>query len=420
MTLTSIFFLNNLVGFFILYRVFSSFFNQKLPLFKLFILIGVFTVLKTCVNLLEFPFLNIILTIIVITIFCFQFKGLLKVKIFLTLLFLSVGIVAEPFGVVAYRALEYVWVEPFPFMFGLIVILLVRAISMEVIIVRRNINIKHLSFQVLSYLYSVAILSIMSSLIFMVILWENGTALEYAMCTVFSVLVLLINFFLFKFVDKYATAMENFQQGIILAKTFQLRDEYYQQLEKSNTKIREIKHDLRNRLLTLNDVIDNESAKKQLRTIVGEIEVADSSLYTTNPTLNSLLQKKIAETVNDGIGVETHIDVPKELVLNPEDMGILLGNLLDNAMEASCQLKVEKRKIQIKIYHDHEHLFVEIVNNKKLGDNPELKSTKKDAENHGIGLKSVKRIVKKYKGNIKFENLENEFKVVLIINIKMK
>ena len=107
--------------------------------------------------------------------------------------------------------------------------------------------------------------------------------------------------------------------------------------------------------------------------------------------------------------VETKISIPQQLRLRSFDLNVLLGNLLDNAIDASMQ--TEEKKLNITIKLDKGVLFLHIGNScQRIADGRSSfwETTKEDNVNHGIGLKNVRRIVEKYHGDLAFQ-CENNF-----------
>lgn len=101
------------------------------------------------------------------------------------------------------------------------------------------------------------------------------------------------------------------------------------------------------------------------------------------------------------------------------DMCLILGNLLENAVEATQ--KVEGRRyIKIKMKYDKNNLLIFMVNsyNGQLIkiDDKRLKSTKTDVRNHGIGLSSVNRAAAKYHGTVVIEDsIPEQFKIKVLL-----
>ena len=97
--------------------------------------------------------------------------------------------------------------------------------------------------------------------------------------------------------------------------------------------------------------------------------------------------------------------------LDYKDAGILLGNILDNAIEACERINKDRRWIKIDIFRQKNILFIKVCNTK----NKELanisKSSKRDVYNHGIGVSSIESIVKKYDGYVEFADKGEKFEV---------
>ena len=100
------------------------------------------------------------------------------------------------------------------------------------------------------------------------------------------------------------------------------------------------------------------------------------------------------------------------------DLSIILGNLLDNAIEATEKLEVEK-DIFVSLMYRKEKLLIK-VRNPYTGDLKKDRagnyiSEKKDRENHGIGLKSVRKVVEKYEGVMEIHTENQIFEICVII-----
>lgn len=111
------------------------------------------------------------------------------------------------------------------------------------------------------------------------------------------------------------------------------------------------------------------------------------------------------------------IKVPCDLDINERDFSVIIGNLTDNSIEALNKVKNNDKFISIGIVYSKNIIAISIRNSisdeiKRDGDS--IISTKQDAENHGIGLKSVRRILKKYNGSITIETDNKVFTVKAI------
>lgn len=235
-------------------------------------------------------------------------------------------------------------------------------------------------------------------------------------------LELLLFFLLDKFQKMYQQILENQQMKYELEK----KEEYFNMLEEKEKEIRSLRHNLKNQLLELNVKLDNknakyndvaheEQAKEFVSSLIGALEVEYQ--YTRNFIVNSILKEKINCAKKKGISVTCEIQISDTFELERGDMGIILGNLLDNAIEAS-EL-VEHPYISIQMRQMNKNLYLAIKNHTKESNQKGYYTTKKDKKNHGFGITSVKKTVEKYNGRININREENQFMVELIL-IKCK
>ena len=121
--------------------------------------------------------------------------------------------------------------------------------------------------------------------------------------------------------------------------------------------------------------------------------------HSGNITIDSIINYKLQNAEQRHIKVTADIFVPMELAVPTFDLAVVLGNLLDNAIEAVSY--VEDRWIDIRVKYTKGRLIIEI-NNTYDGMLPRtlegIVSRKEDKENHGIGIKSVKLTLEKYDG----------------------
>jgi sensor histidine kinase YesM len=166
--------------------------------------------------------------------------------------------------------------------------------------------------------------------------------------------------------------------------------------------IKKAEHDIKHHLLTLLGSMDNKNydkAEEYLRNLLKEYEThIFKYIIIENGIIGGLLNFKINHCHKNGI--TTKCSVENDFSDFDEiDICVLLSNLLDNAIEAS--MNVKNPNIIISLYYEKNYLCVLVKNrieNSVLKDNPKLKTTKKGTGTHGIGLYSVDEIVEKYDG----------------------
>ncbi len=114
--------------------------------------------------------------------------------------------------------------------------------------------------------------------------------------------------------------------------------------------------------------------------------------------------------------VDYEVNIPKELEIRAFDLNVIIGNLLENAIDAA---KISQRKwLGVSLRYEQGMLFIRVINSydnvvQKQGDT--YVTTKKEIQEHGIGLQSVKKVVDSYNGEMKISDENNLFDVKIIL-----
>lgn len=239
-----------------------------------------------------------------------------------------------------------------------------------------------------------------------------------AMSVVCMLMVLFLIIYLYDIVSKYYA--ERIQSEVI-----EREKNYYMKqaelLEQGNKGIRELRHDMKNHLYAIASMIDdeNEEAKKYIDNITNKFEKNRIYSSTGNVALDSVINYKLSKATEKNIQINSNIIIPSNIQEGVEDLVTIIGNLLDNAIEASENL-VEDRYIGMKIKYKCGTLFIDVKNrydglvNQKNG---EIITKKADKAFHGIGLKSVEAAVNNHNGMMKVDFNEKEFRVNVMLYI---
>lgn len=204
---------------------------------------------------------------------------------------------------------------------------------------------------------------------------------------------------------------------------FQLKA-YQNQLEilrKANKDYRNLRHDIKHHVIMLTDFIykgENENALEYLEKISGYMGGWRDYIETGNTGIDSIINYMTAKAEGISGRVLTDIFIPPDLAVDNFDISIILGNLLLNAYEAieNCS----ERELAVVLRYGRGVLLICVENTydgflaEKDG---RIVTRKADAANHGMGLDSVKRAVKKYDGNVKICFDERKFRVEALLYV---
>lgn len=193
--------------------------------------------------------------------------------------------------------------------------------------------------------------------------------------------------------------------------------EYLKAVEKNQEEVREIKHNLNNKIIVLQSIIDRndiKEASEYINKMIDNTKKLNEKMYCENIILNAILNSKINSTKNYNIQWNINVNVSNHIEIQDDDLGVIMGNLLDNAIEANLFVEAGKRKIDVNIYNKNNSVVINIKNTKNKKRCEEI-TWKTDKKNHGIGLNSVKRLINKYNGAIGNEDKGDFYEVNIII-----
>lgn len=184
--------------------------------------------------------------------------------------------------------------------------------------------------------------------------------------------------------------------------------------------IRMIRHDLKQIyavLLTLLSENKIAEAVEYLNKNRREIDKLEVLIDVGNDFVNAILNAKLNSAKS--LGIEVRCCVDKALSFEAADLCTLLGNMLDNAIEA-CG-KCTEKYIEINISARNEQCLITVLNSVEgdiLKENSALATTKEDPELHGFGTRSILKIANKYDGNVRYFQEDNLFacEVLLLKN----
>lgn len=178
---------------------------------------------------------------------------------------------------------------------------------------------------------------------------------------------------------------------------FESELKFFKQLKDSQSKLYSMKHDLKNQYVVLMGMLsqgDTAGAEKYLQNSIQKIEHIDY-FFTNNYVLNYLLNEKKSIAESHGITLNVKSFLPEKINLDTDIFAVVLGNLIDNSLNAVLRLSNSKEKeISLLIKQFDNNLLIEISN---VFDPVELK-TRKYRQFEGIGIKNVKRIVEENGG----------------------
>lgn len=188
---------------------------------------------------------------------------------------------------------------------------------------------------------------------------------------------------------------------------YAMQQEYYEQLRIQQEETRALWHDI-SKYLRASKAEGSDNALIQVQEMLDGISCV---VDVNNRVVSVILNEYIQSMHTSAIEFDMDIQVPEVLFVTAADLYVLIGNTLDNAIEACQNIPKEQRKISIKLHTHNNILFYEL-------ENPYTDKHLKRIRNryHGYGLKNVNRCVEKYKGKIEISKSEGIFRITALLN----
>ena len=215
--------------------------------------------------------------------------------------------------------------------------------------------------------------------------------------------------FLSKQIDKQ---LASYQQELI--------ETHYREVENMYRQIRGWRHDYRNHIQTMKAYAaagDWEAIKNYLDLLDTDLNTVDTVIKTGNAMTDAILNSKISLAKSKDIQVTADAHIPVKLKTSEIDLCCIIGNLFDNAIDASMQLPADQRLIRVYMDMKGTQLYISFTNftaGKKMAKVGGLFRTTK-GEGHGFGLVRIDAIVERLEGYISRNSEDGAFTTEILL-----
>lgn len=200
----------------------------------------------------------------------------------------------------------------------------------------------------------------------------------------------------------------------------ELIETHYREVDNMYRKMRGWRHDYRNHIQAMKAYAaleDWDAIKRYLDLLDDDLTTVDTVIKTGNPMTDAILNSKISLAGSKNIKVIADAYIPVKLQLSEIDLCCIIGNLFDNAIEASVKLPEEERLIRVYMDLRNTQLYISFTNftaGKKMQKEGKLfRSTK--GEGHGFGLIRIDAIVERLDGYISRNSEDGAFTTEILL-----
>lgn len=390
-----------------------------------FILFGTYLILfiihsfnNTLLNLFSFITINLILSLVL-----FEGKLVKKIQytIFFTLIMLVTEVIALFIMKIIYKNDLTLSMEAKIFLAIISKIMLFLLIKLFCNVLSKNSNKIPADKFIALMMISITNITILYVIISITLEIKIDTFKSIAL--LISALGLMFsNILIFYLIEQSIKEQTTLKEYALLKQKSQMEHEHYQILKNNYNNVKIIEHDIKKHLRLINEYAKkgrNEEINNYIQSINGEILSLSHKPISSSKALDIILNEKMQISHSKNIEFKLNIQNVNIDFIEDNDICTIFSNILDNAIE-SCE-KSENKEITVEIYMvNGKFVTIELVNNCDVVPvikDDELITSKNNLNDHGYGLKSVKKTIRKYNGQFLYFYNKAESRFITNISI---
>jgi signal transduction histidine kinase len=203
------------------------------------------------------------------------------------------------------------------------------------------------------------------------------------------------------------------------------RDQYARLMQDAET-VKFMRHDMRHHLNLIGELAREDATKLQeyIQGLSEKLAAAQEKRYCANHVVNAVIAHYLAAAENEGVNVEARLVIPEDTGLVPAmDLCVIVGNFLENALEACRRVKRENRFIRIRSRVASERLSIVVTNSfdglwREQGGVYLSRKTEGEEAREGVGLSSVKAVCEQHQGIVQYEITDDTWKSSALVHME--
>lgn len=292
-------------------------------------------------------------------------------------------------------------------MFILVLVVYIRKSKLNL----ENIEIKQLAVLSILPITTIFMIVIMYHVMFFI------TSAELKILFVFSsILMILSNIITFYVINRQNRLSKAEYELKLLSENIYEQTKHYKELQLSHEEIRQMRHNMRNMCIAIIAEIKAGNTNKAIEQLNSNINIIDDTnrvIDTGHPSIDTIIESKLNICNELDISMRISYQYEDKININEIEISVIIGTILDNAIEACQRVSEKNKKIWGIIKVDDAHIIINIKNTAEEFN--DFKTLKHDIKNHGHGLKSIKHIANKYNGYTKFSFDEKIFSSYIVL-----
>ena len=364
--------------------------NRKTSMEFSILLLIVCELIGSAVNQMGISWLNFVTMVAILCVYVCQYEAGIVSRLIAVLLYMGIMGISEPAGYLFSKVFMEQIVEDdvVIYYFSAFLVVIFRLAIVEVFCrlkAGKNVKVSSMPKETSYALALIPLCSLISCFLLIEVAKELISAQMVVLCMCIIFVIIITNYIIFLMIEKYTTVEEKQYEEEMIQREILYRNEYYQDMERYQEQIQDIR-------------------------------LAEEIIYSANPVVNAILKVKSVKAKEKEIPMQVTTLLPQRVSVDIGDMGVLYGNLLDNAIEAAMAVEQEKRYVHVESKFQEGRLLLSIKNSKPSGTSSYKQTNKKDKIKHGRGIRSVRKVAEKYGGELLLKDQGEHFEAVLLLN----
>jgi two-component system, LytTR family, sensor histidine kinase AgrC len=413
---------------FITYMFYKSVLGQKLSFKRSFYILGsisIFLLSGTSYILNSNQVLTVIVCFITSFLYALLFDGKLKAKLLYSIAIVALMGISEIFTLYFLMFItnisSQILLGDSPYrLAGILTSKVFFLISVKLLGSAKNYKNLNISISYWVMLISTPLLSL---IIMLTLSFFSATSnmISKFFCILSTIFLIYIDIIVFYLFDKSIEFFYLKTQHKLLEQQSDYELKCYQDSKTSINEIKGLRHDMKNHLFCISDLLRTnhiKEAEDYIDSVAEILKISSRYIYTENPVLDSILNSKIIIIKSRNIQFSYNIEIPRKIKIEPMDICVLFGNALDNAIEACERIKAEPKNILMILTYRNNSLIFSLKNTTneslvKCGNY--YMSSKSKHKDHGVGLSNIERTVEKYNGILDINHKNNIFELTAVL-----
>lgn len=364
--------------------------NRKTSMEFSVLLLIVCELIGSAVNQMGISWLNFVTMVAILCVYVCQYEAGIVSRLIAVLLYMGIMGISEPAGYLFSKVFMEQIVEDdvVIYYFSAFLVVIFRLAIVEVFCrlkAGKNVKVSSMPKETSYALALIPLCSLISCFLLIEVAKELISAQMVVLCMCIIFVIIITNYIIFLMIEKYTTVEEKQYEEEMIQREILYRNEYYQDMERYQEQIQDIR-------------------------------LAEEIIYSANPVVNAILKVKSVKAKEKEIPMQVTTLLPQRVSVDIGDMGVLYGNLLDNAIEAAMAVEQEKRYVHVESKFQEGRLLLSIKNSKPSETSSYQQTNKKDKIKHGRGIRSVRKVAEKYGGELLLKDQGEHFEAVLLLN----